>query len=95
MSIDREIVEHVSKLAYIGLTPEEIDEVTEQLRAVLQHVSRLQNVDTDGVESTGNTVPARDAMRDDQPRPSWLPGAVLANAPAREDDMFQVQSVLD
>lgn len=95
MSIDRGIVEHISMLAYVGLTTEELDELTGQLSSVLQHVSRLQDVDTDGVEPMGHAVPMKDVMRDDEPRPSWHPAAVLANAPSREGDAFEVQAILD
>jgi aspartyl-tRNA(Asn)/glutamyl-tRNA(Gln) amidotransferase subunit C len=95
MSIERDVVEHVSRLAYINLTPPEVDEMATQLSSVLQHVSRLTEVDTDGVEPTSFALPASNVMRDDEPRPSWPPAAVLANAPVRHGDSFEVQAVLD
>jgi aspartyl-tRNA(Asn)/glutamyl-tRNA(Gln) amidotransferase subunit C len=95
VAIDRSSVEHISRLAYISLSPEEMDVMAQQLSSVLEHVARLQEVNTDGVEPTGHAVPVQDVMRDDVVRPSWPPAAVLANAPAREDDLFEVQAVLD
>jgi aspartyl-tRNA(Asn)/glutamyl-tRNA(Gln) amidotransferase subunit C len=95
MSIDRDVVEHVSRLAYINLTSAEVDDMATQLSSVLEHVSRLTEVDTDGVEPTSYAIPASNVMRDDEPRPSWSPTAVLANAPVRHGDAFEVQAVLD
>jgi Asp-tRNA(Asn)/Glu-tRNA(Gln) amidotransferase C subunit len=34
-------------------------------------------------------------MREDVVAPSWAPAAVLANAPRREDDLFEVQAIFD
>jgi aspartyl-tRNA(Asn)/glutamyl-tRNA(Gln) amidotransferase subunit C len=95
MSIDRQLVERISRLAYIDLTSAEMDEMSAQLSTVLEHVSKLQQVDTDGVEPTGHAVPAHDVMREDLVEPSWPVAEVLANAPEREDDLFEVQAVLD
>jgi aspartyl-tRNA(Asn)/glutamyl-tRNA(Gln) amidotransferase subunit C len=95
MTIDRSIVERITRLAYIGLSETEIDEMAGQLSTVLAHVSKLQQVDTDGVEPTGHAVPVRDAMRADVVAPSWSAAEVLANAPHREGDLFEVQAVLD
>jgi aspartyl-tRNA(Asn)/glutamyl-tRNA(Gln) amidotransferase subunit C len=95
VSIDRATVEHVSRLAYIDLAVEEVEELASQLSSVLEHVSHLQEVDTDGVEPAGHVQSVRDVMRDDEVRPSWPPAAILANAPSREDDLFEVQAVLD
>jgi aspartyl-tRNA(Asn)/glutamyl-tRNA(Gln) amidotransferase subunit C len=95
MSIDRQLVEHISRLAYIDLTSAEIEEMATQLSTVLEHVSNLQKVDTDGVKPTGHSVSAHDVMRDDYVEPSWPVAEVLANAPKREDDLFEVQAVLD
>jgi aspartyl-tRNA(Asn)/glutamyl-tRNA(Gln) amidotransferase subunit C len=95
VSIDRGVVEHVARLAYIDLSDAEVDEMARQLSSVVEHVSRLQAVETEGVEPTGHVVPMRDVMRDDEVRPSWPPAAVMANAPTSADDQFEVQAVLD
>ena len=37
----------------------------------------------------------RNVMRPDVVQPSLPPDAVLANAPRRRDDLFEVQTILD
>ena len=95
MPLSREEVEHVASLAHIALQPGEIDELTVQLSSVIDHIARLQELDTIGVEPTAHTLRVDNVMRDDQDEPSWLPSAILANAPRRADDFFEVQAILD
>ena len=95
MPISRDVVEHVAQLAHLGLQPAEVDEMTAQLSSVLDHVGRLQEVDTSGVPPTSHVVPLQNVMRDDEVIPSWPPNDVLANAPRRVDDLFEVQAVFD
>jgi aspartyl-tRNA(Asn)/glutamyl-tRNA(Gln) amidotransferase subunit C len=95
VAIDRSIVAHISRLAYIDLSEDEMDEMADGLSSVLEHVSRLQSVETEGVDATGHAIPRRNVMREDEVRPSWQPAAVLANAPSHEADQFEVQAVLE
>lgn len=95
MSIDRRVVEHISRLASIGLSAEEADEMARQLSSVLEHFSRLQAVNTESIEATGQRPAAPELLRVDEVGESWPPAAVLANAPARDGDLFEVQAVLE
>jgi aspartyl-tRNA(Asn)/glutamyl-tRNA(Gln) amidotransferase subunit C len=95
MPVSREVVEHVAHLAHVGLAPEEIEEYTKELSSVIDHVARLQQVDTADVSPTAHVVAMQNVMRDDEVTPSWPPAAVLANAPHRVDDLFEVQAILD
>lgn len=95
MTVSREVVEHVARLAHIGLTEDEVPRLASELSSVLDHVARLAAVDTSGVQPTSHVVHVQDVMRDDLVTPSWPPQAILANAPHRFDDFFEVQAVLD
>jgi len=95
MALSREEIEHVAALAHIELRPEEIDVLSVQLSSVVEHISKLAELDTEDVAPTAQAVSAENVMREDEVRPSWTPEAVLANAPRRRDDLFEVQAVLD
>jgi aspartyl-tRNA(Asn)/glutamyl-tRNA(Gln) amidotransferase subunit C len=95
MPISKDVIEHVAQLAHLGLEPDEVDEMTAQLSSVLDHVTRLQEVDTSEVPPTSHVVPLQNIMRDDEVMPSWPPNDVLANAPRRVDDLFEVQAIFD
>jgi aspartyl-tRNA(Asn)/glutamyl-tRNA(Gln) amidotransferase subunit C len=95
LSISPEVVEHVARLSHVGLQPGEIAHLTDELASVLDHIALLQQVDTDGVEPTAFAVAIDTVLRDDETSECWPPSSVLANAPHRRDDLFEVQAVFD
>jgi aspartyl-tRNA(Asn)/glutamyl-tRNA(Gln) amidotransferase subunit C len=95
MPVSHRDLEHLARLSHIGLRPDEIDELCNQVSGVIEHVEELGQVDTDGVPGTGYAVPLDTVLRADEVQPSWPPAAVLANAPQREDDLFRVQAVFE
>ena len=95
MKLSREEVLHIARLARVALNEEEIIRMSEQLSNLLEHFQVLQQVDTEGVPPTAQSVELRSVMRDDVIQPSLAPEDVLANAPARDGDSFKVKPVLE
>jgi aspartyl-tRNA(Asn)/glutamyl-tRNA(Gln) amidotransferase subunit C len=92
--ITRADVEHVAKLARLALTDDEVDALTGELGAILDHAARVSAVDTSEVAPTAHPLPLVNVLRADEPRPSLDREEVLAAAPAVEDDRFRVPPVL-
>jgi aspartyl-tRNA(Asn)/glutamyl-tRNA(Gln) amidotransferase subunit C len=86
-------VQHVAMLARLGLEPGEEDFYVEQLTAILAHIDRLAEVDTDAIPPTAQVVPLANRMREDVPRPGLSQEAALANAPEVRDAMFAVRAI--
>ncbi len=95
MKLSREEVLHIARLARIALTEEEITRFSEQLSNLLENFEILQQVDTEGVPPTAQSVEMTSVMRDDEVAPSFPPDDILANAPRREADCFRVRAVLE
>jgi aspartyl-tRNA(Asn)/glutamyl-tRNA(Gln) amidotransferase subunit C len=95
MKLSREEVLHIARLARLGLTEEEITRFGGQLSNLLEHFQVLQQVDTEGVPPTAQSVELKSVMREDAVEASLPPEDVLANAPRREDDSFKVHAVLE
>lgn len=95
MPLREEEVVHVARLAHIGLAQDEIRELAHELSSVVDHFARLQEVNTSDIEPTAYVVPMHNVMRDDEVRPSWPVQSVLANAPRRSGDFFEIEAVLD
>ena len=95
MSIDRETVDHVAKLARLALSEDERNQLREQLSAILEHINVIGEADTSQVAASANILPMTTVMTADTARPSCPPEELLANAPAREDGYFRVRAVLD
>jgi aspartyl-tRNA(Asn)/glutamyl-tRNA(Gln) amidotransferase subunit C len=95
MALSREEIEHVAGLAHIALSDGEVEQLCHQLSSVIEHVSKLQQLATEDVPPTSQAVAAENVRRDDVCGPSWPAAKVLANAPHRRDQLFEVQAVLD
>ena len=93
-TLSRDEVAHVAKLARLELTDEQLDVFTPQLAAILEHAADGEALDLTGVEPTSHPIPLTNVWRDDVPRDAGTRDAVLAAAPAAEDGMFRVPSVL-
>ena len=88
-------VRHLSVLARVGMTDDEIDLMRDQLSHILDNIDILNQVDTEGVEPTGHSVDVDPVMREDEPTPSSPVEDVMANAPDREEDHIRVRAVLE
>jgi aspartyl-tRNA(Asn)/glutamyl-tRNA(Gln) amidotransferase subunit C len=90
--IDREQVLHVARLARLALTDEELERMSGELPAILEHVERMNELDLDGVQPTSHVVALENVLRADEPRPSWDRDWVLEGAPDPSDGAYRVPS---
>lgn len=91
----REEVEKVALLARLQLSPEEIQGYQKDLSAIVGFMQSLGAVDTSQVEATLGVQPHTDVYRKDEVRASLGADGVLANAPHREGDAFQIPRILE
>lgn len=82
-------------LARLGLEPGEEDFYAQQLSGILQHIERLQQLDTDTIPPTAQVVPLQLRLRDDEPQPGLTQEQALANAPEARDGFFVVKAIQD
>ena len=94
-ALTRADVEHVARLARLALTDDELDHLTADLAAVLEHAADVAALDLDGVPPTAHPLPLRNVLRADEVRPTLDRDEVLAAAPASEDGRFRVPRILD
>lgn len=92
MSIDREQVLHVARLARLRLSDEEVTTMVGELSSILGHIERISELDLEGVPPTTHVVEVGNALRPDEPRPSLLREVILEQAPATQDGGFLVPS---
>ena len=94
-ALTRADVEHVARLARLALTDEEIERLTGDLAAVLEHAADVGALDLDGVPPTAHPLPLRNVLRADVVRPTLDRDEVLAAAPATESGRFRVPRIMD
>ncbi|PWH13775.1 MAG: Asp-tRNA(Asn)/Glu-tRNA(Gln) amidotransferase GatCAB subunit C [Anaerolineae bacterium] len=95
MSLTREQVDHIARLARLNLSDEERERYREQLSAILDHFQRLQELDTEAVPPTFRAVESQRAPRPDQVQDSLPRAELLSNAPEVEQNQFRVPPILD
>jgi aspartyl-tRNA(Asn)/glutamyl-tRNA(Gln) amidotransferase subunit C len=95
MTLSLDEVRHVATLCRLALTPDEEARMQDQLSSILEHVNRLQEVDTSTVAPTSSGLDLHNVQRPDVARPSLPVEAVLANAPERSGNLFRVRAILE
>lgn len=95
MKITRDQVEHVSRLARLALSEEELDSLTGEMDAILDYVEQLNSLDTEGITPTAHAVPVENAFRADEVRPGFTTEQALSNAPDATDNAFRVRRVIE
>src|SRR5207237_10504088 len=91
-TICREQVLHVARLARLQLDDAEVERMTGELSKVLDWIENIEELDLEGVPPTSHVVEVANALRPDEPRPSWDREVMLGAAPERTEDGFLVPS---
>jgi aspartyl-tRNA(Asn)/glutamyl-tRNA(Gln) amidotransferase subunit C len=95
MTITRAEVQHVARLARLGLSDDEMDQLASELDHILDAMQALGQLNTSAIPPTAQVIPLQNVMRADVPRPSWPTDEILKNAPAIRDGQFLVPPVLE
>ncbi len=95
MSVDKETVRRIAKLARIALEEERVEPMMQELNGIFAWVEQLNEVDVTGVEPMTSVVAQKLKMRDDIVTDGGNADAVTANAPLSEDHFFVVPKVVE
>jgi aspartyl-tRNA(Asn)/glutamyl-tRNA(Gln) amidotransferase subunit C len=92
--ISRDDVAHLARLARLAVSDDELDMFAGQLDVILSAVARVGEVAAADIAPTSHAVALTNVFRADEVRPSLPREAVLAGAPAVEDNKFRVPRIL-
>ena|SRR3989338_3229874 len=97
MSLTKEDVKHIAKLARLELTDEEIVRYQKELGRILDYISQLKDVDTSYVEPTAQVTGLINRLREDVAKPtdSDTRRRLLEAAPERDGGYFKVKAVFE
>jgi len=88
-------VRHVATLARLAIPEGDVPQYAKELGRILEHVARLQALDTRDVPPTSSALVVAGVLRVDEPRPGLLGEDALRNAPAHHAGMYQVPRVVE
>ena len=92
--ISRDEVSRIARLARIALKDEELDDIAKQLETIVDAVSKVQGVDTEGVTPMSHPHSVDAPMREDVIVRTLTAEQALDQAPAVEDERFVVPQIL-
>lgn len=95
VSITRDEVAHLARLARLAVSDEELDVFAGQLDVILGAVARVAEVAADDIPPTTHAVPLTNVLRLDETRPSLPQRTVLSQAPQAEGGRFRVPQILE
>ena len=98
MPLTKKDVLYVADLAHLQLTEEEVTKFLPQLDSILQHVQKLNELDTSQIEPMAQVTFAgseNPCLRTDVARKTFGQEEALANAPEQGAGSFKVPSVIE
>jgi len=95
MKLTREEVRRVALLARLRLSPEEEERLTEQLDKILEHMEKLNRLDTSGIDPFVHAIEMFNAFRADRVTNRPNVDDLLANAPAKDGTFIEVPKIIE
>lgn len=95
MAVSRDDVQKIAHLARIETSESERDALTEQLNAILNLVSQLNDVATDDVAPLAHPLDAKQRLRNDTVATENRRDDYLSLAPSSEAGLFLVPQVIE
>lgn len=95
MSVDKNTVRKVARLARIAVPEERLEPMAKELNGILNWIEQLNEVDVDGIEAMTTPVAMSLPMREDVITDGDIQDQVLANAPKSEEGFFVVPKVVE
>jgi aspartyl-tRNA(Asn)/glutamyl-tRNA(Gln) amidotransferase subunit C len=90
MSIGRDEVLHVARLAELAVREDELDRLVDQLNRIVDYVARLEQVPAERMTAPFLPGPGSAALREDVPNPVPLARSPAELAPEFADGFFLV-----
>ena len=95
MSIDKDTVIHISKLARISLDEKKVDSLSKDLTSIIKFIEKLNKLNTDKVEPLTSIINASLKSRKDEVKDGKIRDQILKNSPEKNDEFFVVPKVIE
>ena len=81
MSIDKDTVKHISKLARISLDDEKIDSLSKDLSSIIKFIEKLNELKTDETKPLTSIINSSLKLRKDEIKDGKIRDQILKNSP--------------
>ena len=95
MSIDKDKIKHVSKLARISVDEKKIDGLTKDLSSIFKFIEQLNELNTDKIEPLSSILNEPLRSRKDEVNDGEIREKILENSPKKNKEFFIVPKVIE
>ena len=95
MSIDKDKIKHVSKLARISVDEKKIDDLTKDLSSIFKFIEQLNELNTDKIEPLSSILHEPLRLREDEINDGKIRETILENSPQNNEEFFVVPKVIE
>ncbi len=95
MSIDKDKIKHVAKLARISLDEKKTDSLTKDLSSIFKFIEQLNELDTKKIEPLSSILNEPLRSREDEINDGKIKDQVLKNSPKKNEEFFIVPKVVE
>ena len=95
MSIDKDTVKHISKLARISLDEKKINNLSKDLSSIMKFIEKLNELNTDKTTPLTSIINASLKSREDVVKDGKIRDQILKNSPEKNEEFFVVPKVFD
>ena len=95
MSIDKDTVKHISKLARISLDEKKINNLSKDLSSIMKFIEKLNELNTDKTTPLTSIINASLKSREDEVKDVKIRDQILKNSPEKNEEFFVVPKVIE
>ena len=95
MSIDKNTVKHISKLARISLDDKKVDSLSKDLSSIMKFIEKLNELNTDKINPLTSILDASLRSRKDEIKDGKIRDQILKNSPEKNKEFFVVPKVIE
>ena len=94
MSIDKDTVKHISKLARISLDEKKISSLSRDLSSIMKFIEKLNELNTDKTIPLTSIINSSLKSRKDEVKDGKIRDQILKNSPEKNEEFFVVPKVV-
>ena len=95
MSIDKDKIKHVSKLARISLDEKKINTLAKDLTSIFKFIEQLNELNTDKIKPLSSILNEPLRLRKDEINDGKIRETILKNSPKKNEEFFVVPKVIE
>ena len=95
MSIDKDKIKKISKLARISVDDKKIDDLTKDLSSIFKFIEQLNELNTEQVKPLSSILNEPLRVRKDEIKDGKIREKILENSPQKNEEFFVVPKVIE